>query len=131
MKVICKHNAPDNTPSHIPNNFDFGLELGKEYLVMGLLTFKLSNDLYFLIDEGGRPSWFPNQIFKVVSNDLPHNWFVRINVGNDYVDYQNLIGFDELCNEEGFFEQLLERHDYAMRTYFRRKIELENELAGD
>ncbi|PVD49350.1 hypothetical protein DC498_25465 [Terrimonas sp.] len=129
MKVICKYNDPSNLPSGIPDNFDYGLELSKEYLVMGVLTFKQSNNLYFLIDENSRPSWFPYQIFETVTNELPANWFVKINIGDDYVDYQNLIGFDELCNKEDFFNQLLERDEEAMRTYFRRKIELEKELA--
>jgi|SRR5690606_8338070 len=131
MKVVCKYNDPDNVPNAISNNFDFGLELGKEYLVMGLLTFKQSNDLYYLIDEGGRPSWFPNQIFEVLSNNLPYNWYMKINIDDDYVDYRNLIGFSELCNEQDFFNQLLERDEEAMRIYFRRKIEHEKELGGE
>ena len=129
MKVICKHNDPSNLPSGIPNNFDYGLEINKEYLVTGILNFKQSNDLYFLVDESGRPSWFPFQIFETVNNKLPKNWFVKINVGNDYVDYKNLIGFNELCNDDDFFNQLLERDEEAMQVYFRRKIELEKELA--
>lgn len=129
MKVICKYNDPLNVSSGIPDNFDYGLELSKEYLVMGALTFKQSNNLYFLIDENSRPSWFPYQIFEIVTNELPANWFVKINIEDEYVDYQNLIGFDELCNKQDFFNQLLERDEEAMRTYFRRKIELEKELA--
>lgn len=131
MRVVCKYNDPENVPNGISNNFDFGLEVGKDYLVMGLLTFKQSNDLYYLVDEGGRPSWFPNQIFEVLSNDLPYNWYMKINVGDDHVDYQNLIGFSELCNEQDFFNQLLERDEAAMRIYFRRKIELEKELSEE
>ena len=78
MKVICKYNDPSNLPNAIPDNFDYGLELSKEYLVMGILTFKQSNNLYFLVDEGGSPSWFPYQIFEIVNNQLPTNWFVKI-----------------------------------------------------
>jgi len=128
MKVICKYNDPDNVPNGISSNFDFGLKLGKEYLVMGLLTFKLSNDLYYLVDEGGRPSWFPNQIFEVLGNCLPYSWYMKINIGDDCVDYKNLIGFSELCNEQDFFNRLLEREEKAMRIYFRRKIEMEKQL---
>ena len=129
MRVICKHNDPSNLPIGIPDNFDYGLEIGKEYLVTGILTFKQSDDLYYLVDENGRPSWFPYQIFETVNNELPRNWFVKVNLGNDYVDYKNLIGFNELCNDEDFFNQLLEREETAMQIYFRRKIELEKELS--
>lgn len=126
MKVVCKYNDPANLPSGISDNFDYGLELSKEYLVMGILTFKQSNDLYFLVDENSRPGWFPYQIFEIVSSELPANWFVKINIECYYVDYKNLIGFDELCNKKDFFNQLLERDEEAMRIYFRRKAELEN-----
>lgn len=129
MKVVCKHNDPSNLPSDIPDNFDYGLELNKEYLVMGVLTFKKSNDLYFLVDENGRPSWFPFQIFEVISNELPANWFMKINIGDHYVDYRNLFGFNELCKKEDFFNQLLERDEEVMQIYFRRKVELEKILA--
>lgn len=129
MKVICKYNDPTNLPSGIPDNFDYGLEINKEYLVTGILTFKQSDDLYFLVDESGRPSWFPFQIFEIINNKLPKIWFIKINVRNDYVDYKNLIGFNELCNNDAFFNQLLERDEEAMQVYFKRKIELEKELA--
>ncbi len=125
MRVVCKYNDPSNIPSDIPDNFDFGLEINKEYLVMGMLNFKKSNDLYFLVDEDGRPSWFPYQIFEIKNNNLPQSWAVKINISDDYVDYKNLMGFDELCNKEDFFNQLLERDENVMQIYFKRKIELE------
>ena len=131
MRVICKFNDPSNISRDIPDDFDYGLEIGKEYTVMGMLTFKRSNHLYFLIDENGRPSWFPHQIFDVLNNALPQNWFVKINREKDNVDFYNLIGFKELCNSENFFNQLLEREESVMRTYFRRKIELEKEIADE
>lgn len=129
MKVICRFNDPSNIPDNIPDDFDYGLDLGKEYLVMGMLTFKESNNLYFLVDEGGRPSWFPFQIFEISNNKIPESWFVKINTDNDYTDYFNLISFDELSNQEDYFNQLLGRDEEAMQVYFRRKIELEKELA--
>lgn len=127
MRVRCLYNDPANVGNCIPNNFNYGLEINKEYLVMGIMTLKKSDNLYFLIDENTSPGWFPYQIFEIVSNDLPFNWFVGINKGDIYTDYQNLIGFNELCNNEGFFNKLLERDEETLRTYFRRKIELEKE----
>ena len=128
MKIICKYNDPSNLPGGIPDDFDYGLVLSKEYLVMGIMTFKNSDNLYFLVDENGRPSWFPYQIFEISNKKLPCNWFVKINYENQFTDYKNLLGFDELCNNENFFNQLLERDEDAMRIYFRQKIELEKEL---
>ena len=123
--MICNFNDPFDVPKDYPNDFDYGLEIGKEYIVMGILTFKTSNHLYVLIDENSRPSWFPYQIFKIVDNAFPQNWFVKINDTREDTDFYNLIGFDELCNEENFYNRLIEREDEAMRIYFRRKIEIE------
>ncbi|MBN2695090.1 hypothetical protein JXR93_10530 [bacterium] len=114
----------------IPNNFNYGLELYKEYLVMGILTFKDTNELYYLIDENGFPSWFPNQIFEITNNELPIDWFIKINTSNDYLSYKNLIGFDELCNNEDFFYDLLERDKKVLQIYYKRKIELEKKLTS-
>lgn len=55
MKVKCLYNDPSNVGEGIPNDFDYGLEINKEYLVMGIMTFKKSDNLYFLIDEDSRP----------------------------------------------------------------------------
>ena len=68
MKVKCLYNDPSNVGEGIPNDFDYGLEINKEYLVMGIMTFKKSDNLYFLIDEDSRPGWFPHQIFEIESN---------------------------------------------------------------
>jgi hypothetical protein len=125
MKVTCKYNDPGNVPAGVPDKFDFGLEINKDYLVMGIAIFQQSNEVYFLVDEGGRPSWYPHQIFATVSNDLPDSWFLKINEGDVHADYQNLFGFYELCNEADFFNRLLAREETAMRLYFRRKIEAE------
>lgn len=131
MKVICRYNDPSSIPDNIPDNFDYGLELSKEYLVMGILTFKESNNLYLLVDESGRPSWFPYQIFEIINSSLPSGWVVKINIDDDCVDYKNLIGYNELCSQDDYFNKLLERDESAMRVYFRRKIELEQELKNE
>ena len=55
MKVKCLYNDPSNVGEGIPNDFDYGLEINKEYLVMGIMTFKKSDNLYFLIDEDSLP----------------------------------------------------------------------------
>ncbi len=98
---------------------------------MSLLTFKGSNDLYLLVDENGRPSWFPHQVFEIVSNILPKKWLVKINRGNEFVDYQNLIGFNELCNKDDVFNRLFERDEEPIRIYFKRKIALEGDLSEE
>ena len=131
IKIKCIYNDPNDLPDGIPNNFDYGLEVDKEYLVMGIAIFKKSDNLYFLVDENSCPNWFPSQIFDITHNSLHYNWFMKVNFDNEHVDYKNLIGFDELCNDENFFNLLLERDENAMRIYFRRKIEMEKEFTEE
>lgn len=127
MKVICNYNDPTNLPDEFPDDFDYGLELGKEYMVMGIAVYKGSNCLYFLIDENTRPNWFPFLLFDISDNSLPQNWFVKVNGEKDNSDIYSLCGYEELCNDVEYYDKLVERDNEAMRTYFRRKIEYEKE----
>ena len=139
MRAICKQ-----TTSHgfdlkevttvLSNNFDYsyggyGLELDKEYFVMGIAMYQDSNCLYYLIDTNGDPDWFPYLLFDITDNSIPRKWFTKVNGKNDDMDIYSLFGFDELCNDSDFYDQLLEREGEAMQIYFERKSELEKELA--
>lgn len=139
MRAICKQ-----TTSHgfdlkevttvFSNDFDYsfggyGLELDKEYFVMGIAMYQNSNCLYYLIDTNGKPDWFPYLLFDIADNSIPRNWFIKVNGKNDDSDIYSLCGFDELCNDSDFYDQLLERDEKAMQIYFKRKAELEKELA--
>ena len=95
---------------------------------MGMLLYKNSNCLYYLIDVSGRPDWFPHLLFNTSENSLSYDWFVRVNNRGENGIYC-VWGFDELCNSEKFYEQLMERDEQAMGIYFRRKIEIEKFLA--
>jgi len=128
MKVTCNYNDPSNLPDGVPGDFDYGLELDKEYIVMGIASFKKSNCLYYLIDENGRPSWFPFQLFNTCDNSLPKNWFIHVNQDERSSDISSLWGFDELCNDEMYFDKLMDRDELAMRIYYKRIMEFENRL---
>jgi hypothetical protein len=127
MKVICKQTTSEGfdlmdvktvfANDHDYNIGGYGIELKKEYIVMGIILYRNSNYLYYLIDTNGRPDWYPNGLFQVVNNSLPSNWFMKIYLKEEALNIYSLIGFDELCN--------LERDENAMRIYFKRKMELE------
>jgi len=135
MKVICKQTTSEGfnlkeVTSVLSNEFDYtfggyGLELNKEYIIMGIVLYKDSNCLYYLIDVNGRPGWFPFLLFDVSDNSLPANWFTKVISKKESTPVYCLIGFEELCKEEDFYHNLIEREETAMRIYFRRKIEIE------
>lgn len=125
MKVICKYNDPENLPEEIKTRFDYGLEIGKAYLVMGIALLRESDLIYYLVDEGGRPNLFPKSIFEIIDNTIPINWFIKLDE-NPFFNSYAILGFYELCNEANYYENLIDREENAMRIYYRRKIELEN-----
>ena len=105
------------------------LDIGKEYLVMGIITFETYQA--YLIDDNGFISACPCQLFEVVDSRLNPNWHFRLIDKNEdiYPFVQAIIGYSELCFDTKSYENLIiEKDEEAQRIYFRRKIELEKEL---
>ena len=91
MKILCLYNTgeelrPYETKSLKKEEFgrfgatgytEYGdLEIGKEYLVMGIIVFE--SYLAYLIDNNGFISTFPCQLFKVVDDKVGLNWHFRL-----------------------------------------------------
>lgn len=133
MRVICKHTTSKGfdlkeVTTVFTNSFDYnfggsGLELLKEYFVMGIAVYKDSNCLYYLLDTYGRPNWFPYLLFDISDNSIPPNWFIRMNGKRADSDIYGLWGFNELCNDDDYYDQLADRNEEAMSIYFKRKSE--------
>ena len=104
-----------------------GIEIGEEYLVMGLIVFE-SYQAY-LIDDNGFISVCPCQLFEVINSELNSNWYFRL-IGKDEENYpfiQSIFGYYELCHDKNAYKNLIiEKTEEAQQIYFRRKIELES-----
>lgn len=127
MKVLCKYNDPDNVPSGVPNSFNFGLELEKEYLVMGIVL--AEKQLWYLVDEKSRPSFFPYQLFEVTDASISTNWHFKLYSEDDGIfpfDKEAMWGYYDLCFDENHYEQIVDREPGALELYFKRKTEIEN-----
>lgn len=109
---------------------EFGLIIGKEYIVMGMLLGEGCLD--YLIDDDGYVSAYPYPLFEVIDNKLPSSWFFKsLKKTNENYPYQEAIwGYYELVFDDSHYEKLVDVDEEAQRIYFRRKIELEKELAG-
>jgi hypothetical protein len=108
---------------------EYEIEIGKEYLVMGLITFQTYQA--YLIDDNGFISACPCQLFEVVDNKVNSNWNFRLIEKDEdiYPFVQAILGYPELSADKRAYENLIvEMEENAQRTYFRRKIELEKEL---
>ena len=135
MKVICKKDVirdaelKEVTTSRV-DKYDYSaeIEIGKEYRVMGLMMTRHSNCLYYLIDDDGRPWWYPYMLFDISDNSLPSNWYIMlIDKSIPYIDVYYLSGFYELCNDDDYYDALNERKAGTVDTYFKRKREYEQE----
>lgn len=106
------------------------IEIGKEYLVMGIIIFESYQS--YLVDDSGVISACPCQLFEVIDDKINATWHFRLIEENEdvYPFVQAIYGYSELCLDKKSYENLIvEQNEEAMRTYFRRKIELEKELS--
>lgn len=114
----------------LTNDFDFsdggyGLEINREYVVMGMVIYKNSPCIYYLIDVNGTPDWFPSVLFKISDNTLPFNWCFGFYAEIVDVNIYAIWGFQELCTDDSFYDKLMDRDKDAIQVYFKRKLELE------
>lgn len=129
MKLRCLYNNPETVPEGISGNFSHGLVLEKEYMVMGITL--TTDGIQFLVDQDGRPSWFPEGIFELTDNSLPDSWFYNSRKGG--VQHGNLPyltsamriwGYKELVLDEEHYIDLFERVPAALDIYKLRKNEI-------
>jgi len=88
---------------------------------MGMRINKQSNCIYYLIDEGGRPDWFPYMLFEISDNKLAKDWSIKIFNKEEPGDIYYLCGFWELVNDDNFHDLLIERDQQTMDIYFKQK----------
>jgi hypothetical protein len=142
MKVRCLYNTSDALRTYEYKSLEkdmlgrFGatgysqyneLDIGKEYLVMGLIIFETYQA--YLIDDNGFISACPCQLFEVIDNRIASNWNFRLIEKSEdiYPFVQAILGYYELCFDKKSYENLIiEKDEEAQRIYFRRKIEIEN-----
>ena len=145
MKVRCIYNTGEGLMAYenkslnkdefgrfgVSGNSEFNeITIGTEYLVMGLIIFE--NYQAYLIDDNGFISACPCQLFEVVDSKVNSNWHFRLIEKDEdiYPFVQVVCGYYEFCFDKKAYENLIvEKDEESQRIYFRRKIELEKELA--
>lgn len=111
------------------SNTKFGIEISKEYLVMGMLLG--SGSLEYLIDHDGYISAYPYPLFDVIDYSIPSTWFFRsVKSSESEFPYLEAIwGYSELVFDNSHFEKITKCNEEAVSIYFKKKTELENEEA--
>ncbi len=102
------------------------LEIGKEYLVMGVIMFE--SYVSYLVDDGGTISACPCQLFEITDDHINSEWYFRTVAKEEeiYPYVQAIWGYEELCRNKNSYKKLIiEKDESAERMYYKRKMELE------
>lgn len=124
-KVLTGQELIDATQRRDVNQLEFPVTVGKEYQVMGIVFYKDTKCLHYLVDDYNLPDWCPDFLFDITNPALPGNWFTKnYNTRITHGDLISIIGFDELCTNDDYHDALMEREEWALKIYRYRKNEL-------
>ena len=91
------------------------LTVGQAYEVYGTSVWR--SIVSFLVMDGDEiPSWYPAEVFKVVDDTVPDNWFFKY-FSDDQLSLQAVWGPERLVKEEGFYEALADGDPTAVHTF--------------
>ena len=91
------------------------LKVGRIYEVYGTSVWH-SIVSFLVMDEDESPSWYPAEVFKIVDDTVPDNWFFKY-FSDDQLSLQAVWGPERLVKEEGFYEALADGDPTAVHTF--------------
>ncbi len=129
MIARCIHNTGSALGQPLRGNFYtvetvFEVELGKEYVVLGLGIFETVL-LALVCDETGKPNWLPIGLFEIEHTVLPAHWeFALVDgaaaSGGDASNrWVALWGYPELVRDDRHSDALIERDPRALEIFTR------------
>lgn len=128
MRVKCLFNTgagfSERTMARIGGSAKISLPVcvNDVYTVYGQMIYR--GILKYLIKGANEnlPSWYPAEMFDVVDSLLPLEWYFRYDRDEDI---SAVWGFWELVNDGPYLEDLIDRKDYAIRIFLKRKKEID------
>jgi hypothetical protein len=91
------------------------LKRGKIYEVYGTSVWR-SIVSFMVVDEDDFPTWYPAEVFKVVDDTVPENWFFKYYPDSQF-GVQAVWGPERLVREDGFYDQLNDRDPSALHVF--------------
>ena len=52
---------------------------------------------------------------------MPNDWFIKIKENKEQTDIHTIWGFYELCNDERYYDLLIDRDKAALDVYYKYK----------
>ena len=130
MKVKCIGNSGNDLSSitlasgHLQTT-KFSLKIEEIYMVYGISVWK-GIIHYLTMDKFNTvPSWYPAELFIIIDNLLPIEWYYKYFNSNKYFDVSALWGYKELVLDENHYDDLIERKAEAITVFLNRKKEID------
>jgi hypothetical protein len=121
MKIVClfntgaglseRHALLGNTPKS-----QFHIAVGREYAVHAMSIWR-SVFYVLIVDEVGRPHWYPMEAFRIADPRLPDNWYFR-----DFRDagcyLEAIWGYRDMVVNSDHYDALVDRQPDALRLFW-------------
>jgi hypothetical protein len=103
-----------------------GVDLNNNYFVYGIIIYR-EGIRYLLHDKFDMPNWYPAELFTVIENNIPNNWYYKF---NGYTEYgiTAIWGYHELVNNEEHYNGLCEQESNDVNLFLKRKMEMYNDI---
>jgi hypothetical protein len=113
---------------HNPEEY-FDLNLGEFYVVYGINIWDgLIHYLIYVTSHLG-PYWTPSELFTIIDNRLPPEWFFRFYGYEKHAHPISLVnavwGYNEIALDPVHYEGLIEREHNALDIFWKRKKEID------
>lgn len=128
MKVKCianEGNALSNKQMDAGESMksEFRLTINAEYTVYAMSLWKGTIN-YLTLNKYNHPSWHPAELFEVVDNILPLEWYYKFFGYRDDFYLNAIWGYKELIDPV-YYDELIEREPEAIRIFWKRKKEID------
>lgn len=91
------------------------VESGKVYEVYATSVWR-SIVSVLVVDEDDFPTWYPAEVFEIVCNSIPGDWFFKYYSDNEF-GLQAVWGPEYLVKDERFYDALNDREPSALHTF--------------
>lgn len=116
MKVKCIANKLNNS------YYADYIEVDKEYVIYGIIIYE--DKVHYLISDSCRtPFWYPAELFVVINNLLPFEWYYNF-YGDDFY-LKAIFGYKELIFDDAHSYNILEREQKDLEIFCTRKKEID------
>lgn len=107
-------------------NVNLHLIPGVIYIVFGILIWRSVVHYLIIPTDSNLPDWVPADVFTIINSSIPPEWYFHYYGNSDPSEYQIMLSYKEMALDHLHCQNLIERNEDAIRTFFSRKKEIEN-----